>query len=52
MLAQVLHAKDRAETKERLADEVASDGPYQALVIKMGTVCPCPVISIQAWVHS
>ncbi|KAK3698072.1 hypothetical protein LTR37_017121 [Vermiconidia calcicola] len=34
----VLHAKDRAETKERLADKVASDGPYEALVIKMGTI--------------
>lgn len=36
---EVLHAKDRAETKERLGTKVKEDGPYDALIIKMGTVC-------------
>ncbi len=35
---QVLHAKDRAEVKAKLAFKVAEDGPFQALVIKMGTI--------------
>ena len=38
MTSKVLHAKNRAETKERLSKKVADDGPYEALVIKMGTV--------------
>lgn len=37
-IQQVLHAKDRAEVKERLTDKVAKDGPFHALVIKMGTI--------------
>jgi len=36
--SQILYAKDRAETKAQLATKVAQDGPYEALVIKMGTI--------------
>lgn len=35
---KVLDAKDRKETKAKLARKVATDGPYQALVIKFGTI--------------
>ena len=33
-----MHAKDRAEVKEKLPDKVAKDGPFEGLVIKMGTI--------------
>jgi hypothetical protein len=39
MRVQVLHAKNREETKQKLSKKVKEDGPYEALVIKMGTVC-------------
>jgi lactate dehydrogenase-like 2-hydroxyacid dehydrogenase len=35
---QILHAPDRASTKEKLPPKVKQDGPFQALVIKMGTI--------------
>jgi lactate dehydrogenase-like 2-hydroxyacid dehydrogenase len=35
---QILYAKDRAETKSKLLSKVQNDGPFQALVIKMGTI--------------
>ena len=33
-----MHAKNRSETKEKLSGKVKSDGPFEALVIKMGTI--------------